>query len=317
MMDVVPGAAGQHEVEGRPVDVGVVPDRRDASTPASARAARRSGQSSCRSGNWAQARGGQRGPGPGGPRPERGGAQLPMGKWQATWWPGPISRISGTSSAQRASARGQRVRKRQPDGGLIGLGGSPVRAAIVRGRLGVGLHRGGQQGRRVVVRRRLVEEVGRCDLAEPPEVHDGHPVADVLDDGQVVRNEEDREVVLLLQVLHQVEDLRLDRHVEGGDDLVAHQQLRLEDQGAGDADALALAAGELAGTPGTVDVGVDADLVEHGAGRLDPLLLAADLPDGQRLRHDVDRPGGVGSARRSGPGRSSAPGSAACAGRRG
>ena len=32
----------------------------------------------------------------------------------------------GTVSAQIASAKGQRVRKRQPDGGSIGLGGSPV-----------------------------------------------------------------------------------------------------------------------------------------------------------------------------------------------
>ena len=55
-----------------------------------------------------------------------------MGKWQATWCPGASSRISGTSSAQRASARGHRVRKRQPDGGLIGLGGSPASGVEVR-----------------------------------------------------------------------------------------------------------------------------------------------------------------------------------------
>ena len=74
-----------------------------------------------------------------GPARPGGAAQLPMGKWQATWWPGAISRISGTSSAQRASARGQRVRKRQPDGGLIGLGGSPgQRRPCVRGASGSG-----------------------------------------------------------------------------------------------------------------------------------------------------------------------------------
>ena len=73
------------------------------------------------------------------------------------------------------------------------------------------------------------------------------------------------QVVLPLQVLQQVEDLRLHRDVERGDDLVAHQQLGLEHQGPGDADALALAARELAGPPRAVDVGVDPDLVEHGA----------------------------------------------------
>ena len=39
-----------------------------------------------------------------------------------------------------------------------------------------------------------------------------------------------------------------------------------------------------------VDEGVDADLVEHGVGRVASLLLGADLPDGQRLGHDVDDP---------------------------
>ncbi len=52
--------------------------------------------------------------------------------------PGPMSRISGTSSAQRDSARGQRVRKRQPDGGLMGLGGSPTSATDVRAASGSG-----------------------------------------------------------------------------------------------------------------------------------------------------------------------------------
>ena len=37
-----------------------------------------------------------------------------------------ISRSAGTSAAQTASARGQRVRKRQPDGGSSGDGGSPT-----------------------------------------------------------------------------------------------------------------------------------------------------------------------------------------------
>ena len=42
----------------------------------------------------------------------------------------------------------------------------------------------------------------------------------------------------------QVEDLRLDGDVERGDRLVADDELRLEGERAGDADALALAAGE-------------------------------------------------------------------------
>ena len=48
------------------------------------------------------------------------------GKWQAPKCPGANSRSSGISSAHRSCALEQRVRNTQPDGGLIGLGRSPV-----------------------------------------------------------------------------------------------------------------------------------------------------------------------------------------------
>ncbi|MCY1309442.1 hypothetical protein D9M70_595380 [compost metagenome] len=52
------------------------------------------------------------------------------------------------------------------------------------------------------------------------------------------------EAELFLKVEQQVDDLCADRYVEGRDRLVEHDDLGLEDQRAGDADALALAAGE-------------------------------------------------------------------------
>ncbi len=61
---------------------------------------------------------------------------------------------------------------------------------------------------------------------------------------EVVRDEQERQLVLLLQFLQQVDDLRLDRDVERGDRLVAHDEGRLHRQRARDAHALALAAGE-------------------------------------------------------------------------
>ena len=61
---------------------------------------------------------------------------------------------------------------------------------------------------------------------------------------EIVRDEQIGEAELVLQVLQQVDHLRLDRHVERRDRLVADDQLGLERQRAGDADALALAAGE-------------------------------------------------------------------------
>jgi hypothetical protein len=60
------------------------------------------------------------------------GAGPVSGKWQATKWPGASSRGSGASLAHRSAARGQRVRNRQPDGGLTGDGGSPRRVAVAR-----------------------------------------------------------------------------------------------------------------------------------------------------------------------------------------
>ena len=58
-------------------------------------------------------------------------------------------------------------------------------------------------------------------LHDPAEVHHRHPVGDVLHHRQVVRDEQVGQPELLLQVLQQVQDLGLDRHVERRDRLVA------------------------------------------------------------------------------------------------
>ena len=92
---------------------------------------------------------------------------------------------------------------------------------------------------------RVIEE-GRLrrELDQPPEVHDRHALAHVAHDGQVVRDEQEREAELTLEVGEEVQDLRLDRDVEGGHGLVAHEQTRAEGEGPGDPDPLALAAAE-------------------------------------------------------------------------
>ena len=58
-------------------------------------------------------------------------------------------------------------------------------------------------------------------------VHDGDPVAHLGDHAEVVGDEDDRRPGLVAQVPHQVEDLRLDRDVEGGRRLVGDEQLGL------------------------------------------------------------------------------------------
>ena len=51
-------------------------------------------------------------------------------------------------------------------------------------------------------------------LGDPTEVHDRHPVADVLDDAHVVGHEDVGQAELTLELVEQVEDLGLDRDVE-------------------------------------------------------------------------------------------------------
>jgi hypothetical protein len=88
--------------------------------------------------------------------------------------------------------------------------------------------------------------------------------SDVLDHREVVADEEVGEARAALQVLHQVQDLRLHRDVEGRGRLVADQELGIAGQRAGDRDALALAAGELVRVLLAVG-GIEADLGQQPA----------------------------------------------------
>ena len=244
---------------------------------------------------------------------------------------------AATGGGRRRSGRTRRrpaasrhlvgARRRRPGGSGCGTGSrwAATRARGSRRRgcvrsLGpdrrVGHRDRAEQRRGVRVRRMRVEHVGVADLAHPAQVHDRHPVADVLHDGEVVGDEDQRQAVAGLHVLEQVEDLRLHRHVEGGHRLVADDQLRLGDHGPGDRDALALPAGELVRPAALGDLGVDAR-PSAAARRPWPArpCLVADLPDVEALGDDVlDRR--RGSATRSDPGRSSGSGASCSPGGR-
>ena len=60
-----------------------------------------------------------------------------------------------------------------------------------------------------------------------------------------MRDEDIRQAEFLLEILHQIHDLRLNRDVEGADRLVGDHDLRVGGERARDADALALSAGKL------------------------------------------------------------------------
>ena len=93
----------------------------------------------------------------------------------------------------------------------------------------------------------------------------------------------------LLQVLEQVEDLRLHRDVERRDRLVADDQLRVDRERARDADALALAAGELV-REAVVVLGVEADDLEQLLHAALVLGGGAELVHLERLRDDEADP---------------------------
>ena len=95
------------------------------------------------------------------------------------------------------------------------------------------------------MQRTLVQQIACRDLDEFADIHHRDAIADVAHDRQVVGNEQVRQVELFLQFLEQVDHLRLDRHVQGRNRLVAHDEAGLDCQSAGDANALALTTREL------------------------------------------------------------------------
>ena len=88
---------------------------------------------------------------------------------------------------------------------------------------------------------------GGRPLHDLPQVHHGHVIAEIADHAQIVRDEDHGESQGGAQVEQQLQDLGLDRDVEGGEGLVGDQQFGFQGERARDPDALPLAAGELPG----------------------------------------------------------------------
>src|SRR6188472_2733643 len=85
-------------------------------------------------------------------------------------------------------------------------------------------------------------------------------------------DEDVREAQLALQPLEQVDDLRLNRNVEGGDRLITDDHLGVQRHAAGDADPLPLPARELVRV--AVDVlGVETNQIEQFLHPLAPAAL--------------------------------------------
>jgi hypothetical protein len=115
---------------------------------------------------------------------------------------------------------------------------APLRAATVASRLR------GEERLRVRVRRSLEHLGDGAVLDYATEVHHGDVVRDVRHDRQLVRDEEDRDSQVPLDLGEQVEDLGLYRHVQGADRLVREQHVGLRRQCSRDRHPLSLSAGQ-------------------------------------------------------------------------
>ena len=93
----------------------------------------------------------------------------------------------------------------------------------------------------------FVQRPPRCHLHDPAQVHDHDPVTDVAHHRQIVSDEDQRQTEFRLKIHEQVDDLRLDGDVQRAHRFIADDDPRLEHKGPRDADALALAPGELVG----------------------------------------------------------------------
>ena len=142
---------------------------------------------------------------------------------------------------------------------------------------------------------RVVEELARLGLLDDPAgVHDDDLVGDVGDDAEIVRDQDHRRVELVLQAADQLDDLRLDRHVERGRRLVGDQHVRVAGERHRDHRPLAHAARELVRVVVDARLGVrDADLREQLDGALAPALRRPSraLGSSRRSGRRCGRPG--------------------------
>ncbi|MNC39681.1 hypothetical protein D3C75_883510 [compost metagenome] len=159
---------------------------------------------------------------------------------------------------------------------------------LFNGRIGNGNSR--QQGLGVRMKRIRVQFLAFRQFHNFALVHHRHPVADMLDHGQVMGDEQIGQAQPLLQFLQELDDLRLDGHIQRRQGFVADYKLRLYRQCPGDADPLPLAAGELMGVPRRMG-GVQS---HHLQQLLHPLLAglfaAGHAVDIQRLTDNVRHP---------------------------
>ena len=132
----------------------------------------------------------------------------------------------------------------------------------------------------------LEDLIGRALFDDDAVFHDEDAVAQVTDDAEVVRDEEVGDPSRFAQRDQQVEDLRLDRHVERRHRLVEHDDRGARGEGAGDRDALTLAARHPQRET-TCDLDRQADQVEQFATRARRAARGRELARGKSVEQDA------------------------------
>ena len=124
---------------------------------------------------------------------------------------------------------------------------------------------------------------GGADFDQPASLHDADPFRKAPDEIQIVSDQDHRHAELALQLRQQLENLRLNRHIERGGRLVGDQQLGAACERHRDHRALALAAREL------VRIAVKAPLGLGDAGAAQQLDCACRRCIGGKFLVQLDR----------------------------
>src|SRR3954452_20479556 len=164
------------------------------------------------------------------------------------WFTGATSACAGAADTMIAAAAVAVMSIFIIQGWVWHLGGSlgPIWAGSAGYRRAGSGRRNGRQQRAGVVPLGIVEQLlGGPVLDRLTIPHHEHVVAHPLDDRQVVPDEQVGQTQLSLQLCEQVEYARLDRDIQRRRRLVEDQKVWFGGEGAGDADALTLTAGQL------------------------------------------------------------------------
>jgi hypothetical protein len=135
------------------------------------------------------------------------------------------------------------------------------------------------------VSRRADDFVGRANLDDVAQIHNGSPSAEVADSCYVMRDEEIGKAKVLLQLNEQVQDHRSNGQVQGGGGFVQHDKRRSGNDCSGYAYALLLSTRELSWSAIHL-VRTQADALEDTLNALTPSPPREPRVDYQRLLDD-------------------------------